>query len=413
MLLLYRILLFIIYIIIYIPARIAAARGSIKWRDRLCVGAFESNYDLWIHASSVGEVKVISYLIDHLQKTKPDIKIYLTVMTDAGYKMASKIKLINCTVAYFPLDCDQVMRRIIKNVLPQAVVIAETEIWPNLISLLYKRKIYIVQVNARMSDKAFGRYKFIKGLISKILSSYGRFFFKTEMDKERYQYFGVENSQAVVVGDMKFDAPLIPRSKGRINEIRHRAGVNEDDFVIVAGSTRNGEEKLLIREFINSKAASDKITKLIIAPRHIERIEEIKQICLDENIAYSIYGNDSQKASIILVDKMGILNDIYLVADLAFVGGTLVNIGGHNILEPVWAGTPVIFGPFLSNVVEAADYILQNNYGAKISSTDEIFKIISKMKSGKVAFNTKSTNDMSCSPTAIAGDYILSRLKNA
>ncbi len=109
---------------------------------------------------------------------------------------------------------------------------------------------------------------------------------------------------------------------------------------------------------------------------------------------------------------MGILNDLYLMADLAFVGGTMVDIGGHNILEPVWAGTPVLFGPFLSNVLEASDYILQNNYGAKISSAEEIYEIASKMKSGETAFKMKSCNDLSCSPTAIAGEYILGRLKN-
>ena len=412
MLLLYRILTFIIYIILYIPARVAAARGSIKWRDSLGLNKVEVKYDLWMHASSVGEVKVISFLIDYFPKKRPDIKIYLTVITDAGYRAASKLKITNCTVAYFPFDCVLVIRRIIKKVLPQAVVIAETEIWPNLGYEAALKGITKIQINARMSDKAFKRYNFVKGFMSKILSSYDYFFFKTETDKERYQYFGVENSKSEVIGDMKFDAPLIPRSKGRINEIRHRAGVNEDDFVIVAGSTRNGEEKLLIKEFINSKIASDKKTKLLIAPRHIERIDELKQICLDENMAYSIYGHESQKASIILVDRMGILNDLYLMADLAFVGGSMVDIGGHNILEPVWAGTPVLFGPFLSNVLEASDYILQNNYGAKISSAEEIYDIALKMKSGETAFKMKSCNDLSCSPTAIAGEYILGRLKN-
>ncbi len=413
MLLLYRISTYIIYIIIYIPARIAVSRGSTKWRERLGLNSLESKYDIWMHASSVGEVKVLSYLIHFLQKKGQCPSIYLTVMTDAGYKVATGLKIENCTVAYFPLDQSSIVKRTLKIVNPKVVVIAETEIWPNLIGLLKSKNIPIIQVNTRMSAKAFGRYKLLKNSISRILSSYDRFFFKTETDKERYQYFGVDNSRSEVVGDMKFDAPLMSSSKGRISEIRHRAGVDEDDFVIVAGSTRSGEGKFLIRELINSKVTSDKKTKLIIAPRHIERVDEIKQICLDENIAYSIYGHDDQKASIIIVDQMGILNDLYMMADLAFVGGTLVNIGGHNILEPVWTGTPVLFGPYLSNVIEAADYIIQNNYGVKITSAKEIFDIVSRMKSGKTTFNKKSSNDLSCSSTSKAGEYILSRLNNA
>lgn len=334
-------------------------------------------------------------------------------MTDAGYKVANGLKIENCTVAYFPLDHSSIVKRTLKKVSPQIIVIAETEIWPNLGHEVAKLGIVQIQVNTRMSEKAFGRYKLLRGSISRILSSYDRFFFKTETDKERYQYFGVDDSRSEVVGDMKFDAPLVAISKGRVSEIRHRAGVKDGDFVLVAGSTRNGEEKLLVRELINSKVTSDKKTKLIIAPRHIERVDEIKQICLDENITYSIYGHDGHKASIIIVDQMGILNDLYMMADLAFVGGTLVDVGGHNILEPVWTGTPVLFGPYLSNVFEAADYILQNDYGVKILSAEEIFDIVTKMKSGRITFSQKTENDISNSPTSKAGEYILSRLKNA
>jgi len=334
-------------------------------------------------------------------------------MTDAGHKMASELKLKNCRVAFLPLDHAPIVKRVISKIRPKAVVIAETEIWPNIGHEAARIGSKQIQVNARMSEKAFGRDKLLKGFITKILSSYDHFFFKTETDKERYQYFGVDDTKSDVVGDMKFDAPLLPSSKGRISEIRHRAGVSDDDFALVAGSTRPGEEILLIRKLIESKATSDKKTKLIIAPRHIERIDEIKQICLDENIAYAVYGHDGQKASIIIVDQMGILNDLYMMADLAFVGGTLVDIGGHNILEPVWAGTPVLFGPYLSNVKEAADYILHNNYGAEISTAEEIFETVKKMKSGKTTFCLKTENDVVNSPTSIAGEYVINRLKDA
>ena len=152
---------------------------------------------------------------------------------------------------------------------------------------------------------------------------------------------------------------------------------------------------------------------MIIAPRHVERVGEIKALFEEKGLPYAIYGHTSTGDNIILVDKMGLLNDLYLAADLAFVGGTLVDIGGHNILEPVWAGTPVIFGPYLSNVLEAADYILANNYGEKVASENDLMNLFQQVIAGDFSFAVKTENDLRNSATAMAGDYILKRLQRA
>jgi tRNA (guanine-N7-)-methyltransferase len=194
--------------------------------------------------------------------------------------------------------------------------------------------------------------------------------------------------------------------------MRARAGVASDHFLLVAGSTRPGEEAVLAN-VLRAVHAKHKNFRMIIAPRHVERVGEVKALLEEKGLAYNLYGDASTANGIILVDRMGFLNDLYMAADLAFVGGTLVDIGGHNILEPVWAGTPVIFGPYLSNVSEAADYILANSYGVKVASESDLAGLLQQVIIGEFSFAVKTENDLRNSPTAMAGDYILKRLKGA
>lgn len=385
------------------------------WRGRLGLISPLGPRDVWMHAASVGEVKVLGYLIDYLKKQDATLRIHVTVMTRAGFKTATDQlddKGDSVTLSYFPLDALPAVRRSLDLINPASLVIAETEIWPNLISQAAQRNIPIVLVNGRMSEKAFRMYRYVRSFMKRLLALYDRFFFKTEGDFERYRHFGVTPGNSVVVGDMKFDAPLLPRSEGRRSEMRARAGVSDDNFLLVAGSTRPGEEAILANVF-RAVHAKHKNFRMIIAPRHVERVGEVKALLEEKGLPCDLYGNTSTANGIILVDRMGFLNDLYMAADLAFVGGTLVDIGGHNILEPVWAGTPVIFGPYLSNVSEAADYILANSYGAKVASESDLAGLLQQVIAGELSFAVKTENDLRNSPTAMAGDYILKRLKGA
>lgn len=407
----YRLISSLVYLFCRIYGRSRAKAGSELWRGRL--GLIESNngFDIWLHASSVGETKVATYLIDYLLSQESDLRFYLTTMTEAGQKVARTIASKNVTTGFLPLDHPSPLSRTLETLQPMILIITETEIWPNLIAEVSKRNIEIVLVNGRMSDSAFGKYKLARKMFKEILTRYQKLFVKTEADKSRFGFFGVKDEQAIVTGDMKFDAPLLPRSEGRIQEIRSRIGANESDFVLVCGSTRPGEETLLIDLFTALQKQTIKL-KLVIAPRHIDRIKE-----LQENLSFSgnpvgLYSKGSNQHSIILIDKMGCLNDLYLAANLAFVGGTLVDIGGHNLLEPVWAGTPVSFGQSTHNVNEAKDYILQNNYGAMVADAAEMTQLVKSFISGERTFSIKSSEDLSHSATSIAGDYILQRLSN-
>ena len=151
----------------------------------------------------------------------------------------------------------------------------------------------------------------------------------------------------------------------------------------------------------------------VVAPRHVERLDEIKALFNDKAVDFGLYGDNPEKRRMLLVDRLGVLNDLYLAADLAFVGGTLVDIGGHNILEPVWAGCPVLFGPSLFNVREAADYILEHNFGAMVRSEEDLVSLLKNVLAGDIIYATKKSKDLTQSPTAVIGEYILGKLRSA
>ena len=410
MLLLYTILSSLAYWILFPYTSLRALTGSVLWRDRLGWNNGSSRTDLWLHAASVGEVQILSHLIDYLQ-SKSELKIHITVVTKAGYKTAVHQFANRVQVSYLPMDCPSSMKRKYDCLQPSMIVIAETEIWPRLIVTAKKRAIPIVMVNARMTERGYGRYNLIKKAISSLLTTYNHFFFKTEDDAGRYYQFGVDKDRSTIAGDMKFDAPLTERSEGRVAELRSRVTVSSDEFILIAGSTRPGEEELLLELVTKCQAANLKV-RMVIAPRHIDRAEQIHELCKTHNLTTCVYDTKPTSDEIIIVQKIGLLKELYLAADLAFVGGTLFDIGGHNLLEPVWAGVPVVYGPSLFNVVDAAKYIAENNYGAEITSVDELLTVISEITNKQRTFVRKDSKDSMKSATSVAGEYILKALSN-
>lgn len=415
MITLYRLITHLIYLLAYPIGVWKARQGSAMWRDRLSLNESQKSVDLWIHAASVGEVRVVSYLVDFLIRCKPRIRILVSVITSTGYQAACDEFGSRVQVRYLPADAAVPMRRALTIYRPRMIAIAETEIWPNFILEASNQGIPVVLVNGRMSDKGRSRYRLIRGAMTKVLACHQHFFFKTRQDAERYAVFGVAADRTTVAGDMKFDAPVMERNPETIAATRRSAGVDSDAFLLVAGSTRPGEEERLLGAYKEIKASWPS-ARLLIAPRHVERAEEIKALVAQSGLASSIFDGSIvpiQGDEVILVDRMGILKDLYAAANLAFVGGTLVDIGGHNILEPVWAGTPVVYGSFLANVTEAAKHIEDNGYGRRMQSTDELPGIVAAMLRGELSFRVKSTDDYMHSPTAVVGAYILEHLRHA
>ena len=348
------------------------------------------------------------YLLDHI----PHLKIHVTTMTPAGRDVVDGDFPSSVSHSYFPLDAPSTMRRFLDAVRPHMIVVAETEIWPNLIRSATSRGIALVLVNGRMSAKAAGRYKWVKGAARRLFGAYNHFFFKTTEDAARFETLGAPLDKATIAGDMKFDAPLPLRSEGRRQEIRSRLGFGEDDYVFVAGSTRPGEEVVMADLHDVLMTHYDRM-RMVIAPRHLDRLDEVTALFASRRIDIRRYESVPDQSRVVLIDQMGLLNDIYMAADLAFVGGTLVELGGHNLLEPVWSGTPVVYGPYLDNVRDAAEYIELNNYGARVSSGRMLISMVEDCYHGRTQFAVKTESDVKNSPTATAGDYILNCLSHA
>ena len=390
-----------------------AAQGDRMWRGRLGLVDLPE-CDVWLHAASVGESRVIGYLAEWLLEHDPKIRIHITIMTATGLAATESLfaEHARVTFSHFPLDVRWPAARMLRRLQPKVLVLAETEIWPVFLEEAGSRGAKIILVNGRMSAKAFGRYKHVRGAMQRLLRLYDRFFFKTEEDRERYEAIGLPEGRYETAGDMKFDAPLMALPTAVRAELRHEIGVTDDQFLLVCGSTRPGEEELLLSAFNRLLADVDTPVRLVIAPRHIERADEVGAMIQQAGLSFDRYGEGQSARPIILVDRMGLLTQLYQLADLAFVGGTLADIGGHNILEPVWAGTPVIYGPSLDNVREAAEYIEAHNYGARLDTAAEMADLVRAVITKKRTFARKSSADVDISATGRAGEYILRRLRD-
>lgn len=412
MIFLYRVLTSVLYLLAYPWARWRAASGNDVWRGRLGLDLPAEPVDLWLHAASVGEIRVIGNLIAFLLKARPDLHVHVTAVTRTGVETARAVLPRRVSVSVMPLDVLSLISGVMARLRPKMIIVAETEIWPNLIEAASRRSIPIVLVNGRMSESSQSKYRLMSGSLRKLLSQYDRFFFKSEADKVRYLSFGLDQDKGVVTGDMKFDAPMAPKSTEWVESVRAEAGLSAEHFMLVAGSTRPGEEQILLGMFSDLQKKYPQF-RMVLAPRHLERLGEVRQLLDESRTAYCLYGESRTCNAVTLIDRMGLLNDLYLAADLAFVGGTLVNIGGHNILEPVLARTPVLFGPSIGNVADAAEYIIGNHYGLMVQNSDELRQVIEDVITGRQTFAAKEETDSGPSATALAGTYILKRLTNA
>lgn len=415
MLVIYRLFSYIIYAGFFVAGRSRAAGGHQLWRGRLGLIDKRGPTHLWIHAASVGEILIVGYLIDYLLTQQPRLKIHVTTMTPTGFGTAVAKMGDRVTLTYFPLDAPPSIRRTIDKIDPDVVVVAETEIWPNLIREAARRGIPMVQINGRMSPRAFNRYKRVRSLMGWLVNSYRHWFIKTDEDACRYRALGLRDDLSQVVGDMKFDAPVTRQSEAQLGETRSRAGVSGDDFVFVAGSTRPGEELMLAELYSELSGRYDNF-RMIIAPRHVERVDEITAELDRASIRWCRYApgdsdrTELSKGGVVIVDTLGQLNDIYQIARLAFVGGTLAPIGGHNLLEPVWAQTPVLFGPYIDNVREAAAYIIEHDYGMQVDGVEQLTDVVERVYLGAKKFALKKDADLSESTTAQIGTYLLRML---
>ena len=338
------------------------------------------NEAILIHMSSVGEFNLSRELIDRLILKGENV--ILSIMTDTGKVAAEKGYGNNENVAifYFPLDDYVCLANLFKTYKIKKTVIIETEIWPNLYSVAAeKSELYII--NGRLTEKKMKSYLKIKGFIKKLLNKAEKIMVQSDEDRKRYISLGLTEEKVKVYKNLKYSIKYEKISE-EAEEKYIRNNIQKDRKIIVCGSTRPGEEKIWLEVF--KEINEEKEYQLVLVPRHLDRIDEvineIQQIFPEgENskISYSLMSED-KKTDILVVDKMGVLRDFYQLADFVFVGGTLVDIGGHSILEPLYYGKKPIIGNYYQNIAEIVEDAKKMSFIKIVENKNEIVEYLKK-----------------------------------
>ncbi len=387
MLLLYS-LLFTIGVIVTAPYYLWRLRGSIgcvsDWRERF--GFLPSHFQqtergaIWVHAVSVGETLAIGGLVCQLQQRYPERKIFLSHVTRAGRK-AGEARLLGVAGRFLlPLDWPACVRRALACIRPALLVIVETELWPNLLRAAQDAGTRVVVVNARISDRSYPRYRLARFFMRRVLASVDKVCAQSEIDAARFRGLGAAKERVLVAGNLKFDSQ--PPQRGEFTKLLGRTlSAAERGPVIVAASTMPGEEAMLLPAWARIRKIYPQAF-LILAPRHPARFEEVARRLTENNLNFirrtSLADGEHQlkaqiaPTEILLLDTIGELAGVFELADLVFVGGSLVPTGGHNVLEPAYWAKPILFGPHMHNFRDIAQLLLAKDAAVQVADVDHL-----------------------------------------
>jgi 3-deoxy-D-manno-octulosonic-acid transferase len=371
--------IFLIFSLIYLPLYLFKRKIHAGLRMRLGIlpGDLALDRPIWVHAVSVGEAMAVRGLIEELRKAYPGKNFVISTVTVTGNKIARGLAREKDLVTYLPFDFGFIVRSVIDRVNPAIFVIAETEIWPNLILYLHRKGIPIITVNGRVSDASFRGYLAIKILLKPILAKVSLFCVQAERDAQRLKRLGVSEDKIKITGNMKFDLEDYADFKTDYARYRKKLSLESGERLLVAGSTHPAEEELVLgayKELLSEFAQ----LKLLLAPRHPERAKEIGKIvsgCGWRPVFLSAITSECPTClsrPVFILDTVGELNSFYAIADIVFVGGSLIKKGGHNILEPLSLGKPVLFGPYMFNFRDIADLFLADSAGLLVHNQNEL-----------------------------------------
>jgi 3-deoxy-D-manno-octulosonic-acid transferase len=352
-------------------------------RERLGYLPISFNVDgeesIWIHAVSVGEALTARALATDLKRRYPRLRLYLSTTTMAGQQVAkASLRHLVDGVFYFPFDWMFTIRRTLNLVRPRLFVMMETEIWPNLLRACRKRGVKTAVINGRISARSYPRYKLIRPLFRCVLADVDRFCMQSEESAHRLKDLGADPGRVTVTGSLKFDSLELPAPTAH-GQPRERVlrffRVSSHRTVIVAGSTMRGEETAVLEAFRKIKTTRTHAIA-IIAPRQPERFVEVERLSREAGfvtIRRSELPIDAEpRADVVVLDTIGELAQLYQLATAVFVGGSLADHGGHNILEPAIFGKPIVFGPHMQNFREIAEAFVANDAAIQVQTEREL-----------------------------------------
>jgi 3-deoxy-D-manno-octulosonic-acid transferase len=347
-----------------------------------------SQKSIWMHCSSVGEVKIVREVIEEIREIDPEKRIVCTLKTRAGKREAHAILDDDIEIRYCPYELGIFIRKAIKHFNPEKLVLVEAELWPALLRVARQQKIKLYLINGRVSETSFQNYKKLGGFLAGLLGGFKYFLMQSQADMDRIVALGAVKNKCQVLDNVKYD---IMRKKIALissKEVRQDLGLKPEDKFIIAGSTRGGEEKTLAEIFLKLKKNHPDL-RMIIAPRHIERLTEVEGYLKALNLTYirrsRIEPEEEQPDyEIMLLDTMGELTSVYSICRAAFVGGSLVPKGGQNPLEPVALGVPTCFGPHTENFAEITATLLDRRLAYRIGNAKELENFFEDVLDGKI-----------------------------
>jgi 3-deoxy-D-manno-octulosonic-acid transferase len=350
---------------------------------------------VWVHAASVGEVFGSIPLLKRIKVEFPHCGIVLTTMTRTGNEAARNFIHEANRVLFFPIDHPLAVRRVIKRIQPSLLLIAETELWPTLLRSCGKNKVPIILFNGRISEKSFRRYHLFRVFFKECLKYISLFLMQTEEDRKRLIRIGASFEKTRVAGNLKFDQTFPSFTQEMITEMSRSLRLMGKETVLIAGSTHSGEEERLIGLFKELRKVDPHLV-LLLAPRHLERLEEVGRILKKESIRWmkktslSMDQNRSpqelkEPPEVILLDTMGELMSLYSLGTVVFIGGSLVPVGGHNPIEPLFFKKCVLFGPHMFNFSEISQSLLEAGGAIQVDGEEDLFSQLKRLLSDEGA----------------------------
>lgn len=339
---------------------------------------------IMLHAVSVGEVIAARPLIAALRSRYPGHALVVSNGTDTGRQMASALAAVDLCI-YFPFDLLFSIRHILNLLKPCIVIIMETEIWPNFSREIARRSIPLLMANGRISDRSYPRYLKLRWFFRQTLQNFSHLCMQSATARERIIAIGAAAERVVVCGNLKYDIQFQRVSSAEKSALRRHCTIPDDCLVITAGSTHAGEEDMLLKAYREVLADSAELF-MVLAPRHPQRTAEVADILKKSGVRFRRFtelqpdsGEQFQPGEVLLVDTVGELLNLYGLADVVFVGGSLVPVGGHNLLEPASRGIPTLFGPFMSNFAEITALVLESRAGVQVVTTEELVKTLRRL----------------------------------
>lgn len=346
---------------------------------------------IWVHAVSAGEVAAVAPVVQEIRLAEPMARIVMSTITDTGREMVNTHGIDPDALIYFPFDLPWVVERVLDTMDPDIIVLVETELWPNLMAAAGRRDIPTVVVNGRISDRSFRRARLARPIFKWVLSNVTLVCAQSQIDADRFIALGANPDRVVVTGNSKFDEHFPPVTAADASKYLMDFGFDADDPVLLAASTHEGEEAIVLEAFTRLRVPHPKL-QLLIAPRHPERGGRVEELV--HEYGYNAYrrsraldagGHDplapegDPQVCVAILDTMGELARVYAIATVTFVGNSLTPGGGQNILQPVAQGKAVLFGPHMQNFRDIAAICLREGVAFEVSGLDALVETADRL----------------------------------